>query len=107
MNGDSVPDGSRMSTCTVSLVDPGLKTSICEEAPVASCAWGIDQCDCGAPTPGTSDSPPDPAGPTISWISEATTCPVRAVTIVLKSETCCTSTDTFSAATWPGARTMP
>src|SRR6202522_3565253 len=83
VKGDRGPEGSLIRTVTVSVFEPGLKTSISEEPPGTSCAWGMAQCDCGVATPGTSDSPPDiPPGPTSSCTSEATTRPVRAVTLV-------------------------
>ena len=41
------------------------------------------------------------------WTSDATTRPVRALTMVLTVLICCTSDATFSAATWPGWSTIP
>ena len=108
MRGVRGPEGNWNRTVTVSVAVPGLNTSISEEPPGTSCAWGIAQCDCGAITPGTSERPPDvPPGPTSSCTSAATTRPVRVATTVLMVATCCTSAVTFSAVTWPAGSTIP
>ena len=90
---------------TFSGTAPGLKTSICEDAPAASSAWGMVQCDCTVATPGTMERPL--VGAPNTWSSDATTRPVRAATTVLTVDAFWTSVVTFSTSTESACKTIP
>ncbi len=74
-----------------------MKTSISEEPPDTSSAWGIAHCDSGLAAPGTRESPAEV--PENTWTSDATTRPVRVDTVLLTVDTFCTSDATFSTST--------
>src|SRR5271155_5454411 len=87
-NGGSGPEANRHRTGTTSVVAPGLKMSIDDDPMGISPLWGIDHWRSGRGDPGTMASPE--LLPENTWVSLATTRPVRAATVVATADWSCT-----------------